>query len=139
MKAVILADFGSTYTKLTLVEEGSGRLLASEQAPTSIATDVMEGYEAALGSALASIRGPVDVVDRLAASSAGGGLRLAAIGLVADYTAAAARQAALNAGAKIELLLSGRLDQAAVAALEAARPEILLVSGGTPPSCPFFS
>lgn len=131
MRAIVLADFGSTYTKVTLVEAGSGRLLATAQAPTTVATDVMEGYEAALEGALATAAHPMEIVDKLAASSAGGGLKLAAIGLEGDYTAAAARQAALNAGAKIELLLSDRLDAAAVAALEAARPEIILFSGGT--------
>ncbi|MBA3866341.1 MAG: glutamate mutase L, partial [Solirubrobacterales bacterium] len=36
-----LADFGSTYTKINLVERAEGRLLASAQAPTSIETDLM--------------------------------------------------------------------------------------------------
>ena len=58
-------------------------------------------------------------------------MRVAAIGLVPEYTEAAARQAALNAGARIVLRLSGRLDGRAVAALEEAQPEIVLFSGGT--------
>ena len=131
VKAIALVDFGSTFTKLTLTEAETGRLLATAQAPTTVGTDVMEGYRAALAQAVA--RAPVrpDIVRRLAASSAGGGLRLAAIGLVPDYTAAAARQAALNAGARIVLQLSGRLDARAVAALEEEQPEIVLFSGGT--------
>ena len=130
MRAIALADFGSTFTKLTLVEEGTGRLLAASQAPTTVATDVMEGYEVALAEALCAAGDP-SIVHRLAASSAGGGLRLAAIGLVPDYTAAAARQAALNAGARIELVLTGQLDAVAVQALEETNPEIILFSGGT--------
>lgn len=131
MKAVILADFGSTFTKITVVEDTTGRLLATAQAPTTVRTDVMEGYRDAVEIALAAIGQPVEIVDKLAASSAGGGLRLAAVGLVPEYTAAAARQAALNAGAKIELLLSGRIGHDEIAALEASQPEILLFSGGT--------
>ena len=131
MKAIALVDFGSTFTKLTITEAGTGRLLATAQAPTTAETDVMEGYRAALDSALAQAPGPLTIARRLAASSAGGGLRVAAVGLVPDYTASAARQAALNAGARIVLQLSGRLDERAVAALEEAQPEIVLFSGGT--------
>ena len=131
MTAIALVDFGSTFTKLTITEAGTGRLLATAQAPTTADTDVMEGYRMALDRMLAQVPGRPRIVRRLAASSAGGGLRVAAIGLVPEYTEAAARQAALNAGARIVLTLSGRLDERAVAALEEARPEIVLFSGGT--------
>ena len=131
VNAIALVDFGSTFTKLTITEAGTGRLLATAQAPTTADTDVMEGYRDALGRALAQAPGRLSIVRRLAASSAGGGLRVAAIGLVPEYTEAAARQAALNAGARIVLRLSGRLDESAVAALEEAQPEIVLFSGGT--------
>jgi uncharacterized protein (TIGR01319 family) len=128
--AAALADFGSTFTKVTIVELGSGRLLARAQAPTTVHSDVMIGYRAALGAAL-SEAGPLDVGPRLAASSAAGGLRVAAIGLVEDLTAAAARQAALNAGARVGLVLHGQLDLNAVEALGDSRPEVVLFSGGT--------
>ena len=131
MNAIALVDFGSTFTKLTITEAGTGRRLAAAQAPTTVETDVMEGYRDALESALGQVPGALRIVRRLAASSAGGGLRVAAIGLVPDYTAQAARQAALNAGARIELMLSGWLDEQDIAALEEAQPEIVLFSGGT--------
>jgi len=130
MRAVALADFGSTFTKVALVAAGTGRLLSTGQAPTSVETDVMEGYAKARGNALAAAGPGIELVERLAASSAGGGLRLAAIGLVADLTAEAAKQAALNAGAKIELVLAGRLEKSDLALLEAKKPEIVLFSGG---------
>ena len=131
VSAIALVDFGSTFTKLTITEAGTGRLLATAQAPTTVETDVMEGYRVALDRALAQVTGRLTIVRRLAASSAGGGLRVAAIGLVPEYTAEAARQAALNAGARIVLQLAGRLDERAVAALEEVQPEIVLFSGGT--------
>lgn len=131
LELVALADFGSTFTKLTLVAAGSGRRVASAASPTTVATDVMEGYSRALEQALAAVGEPASVVDKLAASSAGGGLRVAAVGLVGDYTAAAARQAALNAGAKVELVLTGQLSPEACARLSQARPDIVLFSGGT--------
>ena len=77
MTAAILADFGSTFTKLAVVELGSGRLLARAQSPTTVETDVMQGYRAALAQALAAIEEPVTLGPRLAASSAAGGLRVA--------------------------------------------------------------
>jgi uncharacterized protein (TIGR01319 family) len=129
--AVALADFGSTYTKVRLVERAEGRLLARAEAPTSIATDLMDGYREALAVAQAQLDRPVEIEDGLAASSAGGGLRVAAIGLVPDLTAAAARQAALNAGARVGTVLAGELDAANLDRLERARPEILLFAGGT--------
>lgn len=131
MRAIALADFGSTYTKLSLVDPEEGRLLARAQAPTSAGTDLMDGYTAALRLAEGAVAGPVEVEEALAASSAGGGLRVAAVGLVADLTAAAARQAALNAGARVEAVLAGELDPEQLDELGAARPEIVLFAGGT--------
>lgn len=131
MGVVALADFGSTYTKVSLVDPEEGRLLSRAEAPTSIGSDLMEGYAVALRAARASIDSPVETVDELAASSAGGGLRVAAVGLVADLTAAAARQAALNAGARVETVLAGALGDEELDELQAARPEIVLFAGGT--------
>lgn len=131
LQLVALADFGSTFTKLTLVEAGTGRRIASSAAPTTVNTDVMEGYDTALSEAVRKVGQPHEIVKKLAASSAGGGLRVAAIGLVGDYTSAAARQAALNAGAKVEMVLSEKLESGDLTALEEARPDIVLFSGGT--------
>jgi uncharacterized protein (TIGR01319 family) len=131
VRAIALADFGSTYTKLSLVDPDQGELLARAQAPTSIAADLMDGYAAALEQAERDAGGSVEVEEAIAASSAGGGLRVAAVGLVADLTAAAARQAALNAGARVEAILAGELEAEQIAQLRAARPEIVLFAGGT--------
>jgi uncharacterized protein (TIGR01319 family) len=127
----VLTDFGSTYTKVTLVDAHSGALVARGQAPTSVATDVMDGFGTALGSAVAAAEQPVVLGPRIASSSAGGGLRVTAVGLVSDLTAAAARQAALNAGGRVDLVLSGSLDASDKDTLRAARPDIVLFSGGT--------
>jgi uncharacterized protein (TIGR01319 family) len=128
---VALADFGSTYTKVRLVDPEQGRLLARAEAPTTTATDLMEGYAAALELARSQLEEPTSISAEIAASSAGGGLRVAAIGLVADLTAAAARQAALNAGARVGAVLAGELGEAELAELDRTRPEIVLFAGGT--------
>ncbi|HEU5252447.1 MAG TPA: glutamate mutase L [Solirubrobacterales bacterium] len=131
MSAVALADFGSTYTKVRLVDPDEGRLLGRAEAPTSIGTDLMDGYAAALQAATKAAGRAVAIEQQLAVSSAGGGLRVAAIGLVQDMTAAAAHQAALNAGARVEVVLAGSLGEEQLDELQAARPEIILFAGGT--------
>ena len=116
-----LVDFGSTFTKLALVDGGTGGLHGSTQHPTTIDTDVFEGYQAALFAAM-ELAG-IAAVDRvLAASSAAGGLRMVAVGLVDDLTASAARRAALSAGAKVEGVWSGTLDREGVRQIDAVTP-----------------
>lgn len=131
MNVLALTDFGSTFTKVTLVEDGSGKLLARSQTPTTVDTDVMEGYFVALEKAERKLSNPFNLVGELAASSAGGGLNMAAVGLVEGLTASAGKQAALNAGAKVGLVISGVIDEKDCIALRTFLPEILLFSGGT--------
>lgn len=123
-----LVDFGSTFTKVKLVD-GRGEVLAAGQHRTTIETGVLDGLEAALAE-LAERTGARP--DRtLACSSAGGGLRMGVVGLVADLTAEAARQTALGAGARVLEVRSGGLGDGDAAALLAARPDIVLLAGGT--------
>ncbi|HSS34314.1 MAG TPA: glutamate mutase L [Solirubrobacterales bacterium] len=131
MSAFVLADFGSTFTKVRLVDRAEGRLLARAEAPTTVGTDLMDGYAEALAAARSGLDEAVEIEAEIAASSAGGGLRVAAIGLVADLTAAAARQTALNAGARVGAVLAGELDAEQLTRLDAAAPEIVLFAGGT--------
>jgi uncharacterized protein (TIGR01319 family) len=130
VKVVELVDFGSTFTKVRLVEVGTGLLVASAQMPTSISSDVIRGRDSALREAMR--RAPsATVVTTRAASSAGGGLRVAAIGLVPELTARAARHAALNAGGRVDLVLGGQLDDVALAELRRFDPDVVLFAGGT--------
>ena len=43
MKAVLLIDFGSTYTKLTAVDLDSETILATSQSYTTVETDINDG------------------------------------------------------------------------------------------------
>jgi uncharacterized protein (TIGR01319 family) len=130
MSTLALADFGSTYTKITLVDGQNRRVVGQAQAPTSVETDVMEGFHQALAEAGGGDPG-ISVSETIAASSAAGGLRVAAVGLVSDLTAAAAKQAALNAGARVDVVLAGRFSAEDVRGLEQKAPEIILFAGGT--------
>ena len=124
-----LADFGSTFTKVSLAD-ARGHLLSTAQHPTTVATDVMHGYRAALSTAMQ--RAGLKTVDHvLAASSAAGGLRMVAVGLVDDLTASAARRAALSAGAKVEGVWSGRLGTRDAQDMSCLAPDLILFAGGT--------
>jgi len=130
IKAVVLVDFGSTYTKLTAVEADTGRLLGTAQHPTTVDEDVLVGFEAARDALSHDLNDAV-FIDELACSSAGGGLRLAVVGLEPELTAEAARRAALNAGARVVTVISLGLTSSNLADLVDARPDIVLLVGGT--------
>jgi len=119
-------DIGSTFTKGLLVEPATGAVRAQAQTPTTALTDVMAGVDAVLASLGALSTTPV-----LACSSAGGGLRLAVVGYERSVTAEAGFRVGLSAGAKVVHVTSGPLDPADLTALHAARPDIVLLVGGT--------
>jgi len=126
VERVLCVDFGSTFTKAVLVDTGSGQIVGTAATPTTLATDVLDGHRTLLQR--------LDVGDgtaTLACSSAGGGLRLAVLGYERQVTAEAGRRVGLSAGARVVHVSAGRLDGAGVAALRAARPDILLLVGGT--------
>ncbi len=127
----LLIDFGSTYTKLRAVALDPVRVLASGQGPSTVASDVTEGMNAALED-LKSRLGSLPKFDhRLACSSAAGGLRMITVGLVRELTAEAARQAALGAGARLVGSFVQRITANDVARIEKLAPDILLLAGGT--------
>jgi len=123
---VLCVDFGSTFTKAVLVDTADGTLVATATHPTTSATDVLQGYSAIRGT-LGAER--VDQV--LGCSSAGGGLRLAVVGFERGVTAEAGRRVGLSAGAKVVHVAAGPMTTADVASLRAARPDVVLLVGGT--------
>jgi len=125
----LCADFGSTYTKLTAVDPAKREIIATSKAFTTISTHILEGFNNALAE-LESKIGKHSYSKFLAASSAAGGLKMVAVGLVPSLTANAAKMAASSAGAKLIATYSYELSQSEVAAIEAAKPDIILLSGG---------
>lgn len=116
-------DVGSTWTKAALVAR-DGAVLGTAQHPTT-PPEVLDGIAAVterLGARHAEV---------LACSSAGGGLRLVVVGQERLVSAEAAYRVALSAGAKVVHVSSGALDDAGVAALRQARPDVILLAGGT--------
>lgn len=130
MQAVLLIDFGSTYTKVTIVDLDSEEIIGTATAGTTVETNIMDGLHAALGKIQAPAGG-WDFQRKLACSSAAGGLKMIASGLVKELTAEAARRAALGAGAKIMQVFSYELAESDLEKIAAAKPDIILLAGGT--------
>lgn len=130
MKAVLLIDFGSTYTKITAVDMDNEQILGTAQSFTTIETDIIDGLNNAL-AILQEQLGEIEFSERYACSSAAGGLRMVAIGLVPDMTAKAARQASLGAGAKVIKTYSYELTEGDLEEIDRINPDICLLSGGT--------
>jgi uncharacterized protein (TIGR01319 family) len=127
--AFVLADFGSTFTKVAAVEAGTGRLIARADHPTTVQNDVMIGYRSAL-EAIAPALGDTNVAT-LACSSAGGGLKVAVVGLERDITTEAARRVALNSGGRIVATVSGEINADSTSELRSSRADVALIVGGT--------
>ena len=124
---VVCVDFGSTFTKASLVDLAAGRVAASATHATTIGTDVLDGYDACL-AALAAQDDRARDAAVLACSSAGGGLRIAVVGNEELVTAEAGRRVALSSGGKVVGVLAREDDLAALAPM---LPDVVLLTGGT--------
>jgi uncharacterized protein (TIGR01319 family) len=125
----ICVDFGSTFTKASLVDLEQGRIVASAEHATTLPVDgegdVLDGYDECLAALVAADRRAADA-EVLACSSAGGGLRIAVIGNEELVTAEAGRRVALSSGGKVVEVVA-----AASRAGLTTRPDVVLLTGGT--------
>ena len=125
---ILAVDFGSTFTKGALIAD-EGAVLATGVTPTTGTLgrgDILDGYR--------RLRSELDVPGNArvrACSSAGGGLRLAVVGYERTVTAQAGHRVGLSAGAKVVHVSAGELSTAGVNGIRAARPDLLLLVGGT--------
>jgi hypothetical protein len=128
---ILTIEVGSTITKANLFRHRPGGVLEAVGqgfAPTSVAAgDVGPGVDAAL----AHIGVDVGEAEVFVNSSAAGGLRMTVHGLTHGMTARAAREAALGAGAIVELVTAGALSEHDLEAILEAAPNIVLLAGGT--------
>lgn len=132
MSTYLLIDYGSTYTKVIAVDLEKEIILGRAQAPTTIQTDITIGLNHAY-SELARTYGinMKNIQGQYASSSAAGGLKMVAIGLVPELTLEAARRAALGAGAKVVNGYGFEIDEDTVQEIESEQCDIVLLSGGT--------
>jgi uncharacterized protein (TIGR01319 family) len=132
LKAYLLIDFGSTYTKLTAVDIENEEILATAKDITTIEDDIMIGFNKAYEKLAKDLEGKdVEFVKRLACSSAAGGLKMIAIGLVPELTAEAAKRAALGAGARVLKVYSYELTSKEINEIKNSNLDIILLAGGT--------
>lgn len=130
MSNVLLIDFGSTYTKITAVDVEREVVLGTARGITTVETDIMDGLNQAL-SELFIETGKLEFEKVLGCSSAAGGLKMVAIGLVLELTAEAAKRAALGAGAKIMGVYGNEISEYEIEEIAKLHPEIILLAGGT--------
>ena len=130
MKAVLLIDFGSTYTKLTAVDVESESLLGTAAAYTTVQTDINDGLREAM-QRLEEKTGKLEYSECYACSSAAGGLRMVTSGLVPELTGEAAKLASLGAGAKVVGIYAFQLTEDDLEDIAAQKPDIFLLVGGT--------
>lgn len=130
MKPILLIDFGSTHTKLTAVDADAEEILGTAESYTTVDLDIGIGFNRALESLERDI-GKLDFGERFACSSAAGGLKMVACGLVPTLTAEAAKRAALGAGAKVIKTYSYQLTEDDLLEIDRLQPDILLLTGGT--------
>lgn len=131
MNCYLFIDFGSTYTKVTLVDIEKEEILATGKSYTTVETDVIKGYEKALEELYSKIDMEVNIVKKLACSSAAGGLKIVSIGLVPELTAEAAKRAALGAGARVIKTYSHNLNTSEMKEIKNSDADMILLAGGT--------
>jgi uncharacterized protein (TIGR01319 family) len=127
----LFIDFGSTFTKVVLVDLDNLTVVGRTQRPSTVDTDITIALNAALKDIKTMLGREVPYRYKLATSSAAGGLKMAAIGLVPELTVEAAKRAALGAGAKIIGVYAYRLTQKELEELEKTSPDLVLLAGGT--------
>lgn len=131
-EVAVCVDFGSTFTKASLVDLVRGRILASAAHRTTLPTpegegDVLDGYDACV-AALTAQDPRTAGAEVLACSSAGGGLRIAVVGNEELVTAEAGRRVALSSGGKVVSVVA----MAAGGDLtDLDDPDVVLLTGGT--------
>jgi uncharacterized protein (TIGR01319 family) len=123
-------DFGSTFTKVAVVDLAAGELIAIADHPTTIRTDLWDGFEACLDLLATAVPG-VAALPVLACSSAGGGLRIAVVGNEELVTAEAGRRVALSSGGRVVAVIPGPLTPSGLTELKESRPDVVLLVGGT--------
>ena len=136
MKAYLAIDFGSTYTKLTAIDLDNEVILATTKDITTVEDDIMIGFNKAFNKLKIEINKKINFdeisfVNKTACSSAAGGLKMVAIGLVPELTAEAAKKAALGAGARVIKTYAYELNSRELEEIKNTALDIILLAGGT--------
>ena len=136
MKAYLAIDFGSTYTKLTAIDLDNEVILATAKDITTVEDDIMIGFNKAFNKLKIEINkkinfDEINFVNKTACSSAAGGLKMVAIGLVPELTAEAAKKDDLGAGARVIKTYAYELNSRELEEIKNTALDIILLAGGT--------
>lgn len=131
---ILVFDAGSTYTKVSAFRVIDDSLIfeGRAQAPTTI-EDIQKGIDNAeknLSDDYAHLgRSNLEI---FSSSSAAGGLRMVAMGYMPRVTVKAAKEVAMNAGARVlEIMSQEDHPEFRLQILEEIKPDIILLAGGT--------
>jgi hypothetical protein len=127
----LLIDFGSTFTKVVVVDLKQECIVARSQAISTVSVDASLGLKSALQIALGETVETVDATQYIASSSAAGGLRMICSGFVPELSSEAAARVALGAGAKVVHTFSHKLTKSEIETISKLNPDIILLCGGT--------
>jgi uncharacterized protein (TIGR01319 family) len=125
-----LFDVGSTYTKGLIVDTDQETILAKANDFTTAETDISIGIDN-VKRQMKPVMDAVKIDQTLVCSSAKGGLKMIAVGLVPDLTLKAATLACYSAGAKVIRSYAFELNQSELIEIQEAQCDILLLCGGT--------
>lgn len=131
MSKYLMIDFGSTFTKLVAVDSEKEDIIATASHFTTVAEDITIGYNNALKALYEKIGKEIQFDKTISCSSAAGGLKMAAIGLVEELTVEAAKRVCLGAGARVDLVLSHHINKREVQSIIDNKIDIILLAGGT--------
>ena len=131
MSKYLMIDFGSTFTKLVAVDTEKEDIIATASHFTTVAEDITIGYTNALQKLYEKLGEEIKFDKIISCSSAAGGLKMAAIGLVEELTVEAAKRVCLGAGARVDLVLSHHINKKEVQSIIDKKIDIILLAGGT--------
>lgn len=128
---VLVCEIGSTTTVVNAFDLKNCNYVGQGMYRTTVDSDVTIGVSNAINNLKDKLGVEELLYDELfATSSAAGGLKMTVHGLVHDMTVTAAYEAAVGAGANIELVTSGRLRRSDIKKLVEIEPNIILIAGG---------
>lgn len=129
---ILLVDFGSTYSKFTLVEMNPLRIRDRLSLPTTVESSIMDCYREGKERILQGVSMKTeDKLEEYFCSSAWGGYRMVVIGFTASLTQEAGQRAALGAGTRIIKNYHYSLSQEDVEEIQDLHPDAILLCGGT--------
>jgi uncharacterized protein (TIGR01319 family) len=124
-------DLGSTFTKVIAFDLEKEEIIGRAKAPSTVNTDVTIGLKSALKEIFKQTGKKLDDFRfKRASSSAKGGLKIIAIGLVPDLTVEAAKRSALGAGGKVIKTYGFELTNYDLEEIETLKPDLIILAGG---------